>query len=140
MESQPVQKKCVTCKQACKVCISKSDKNPGRPYYRCASGCKEWNGWAPLTHKESSSQKRPSGGGSGGATKKAKTALSCRACKAEVDPEWEFYLTSVGKSARLQIPLKEIQRMTRGEFMREIVTSADFRCEYCHVKAMNYFK
>jgi hypothetical protein len=37
---------CKNCSQECTIKSSKSEKNPGRDYYACPSGCKgAWNGW-----------------------------------------------------------------------------------------------
>jgi hypothetical protein len=36
---------CKSCGDPCEIKISKSQKNPGKKYFACNSGCKIWNGW-----------------------------------------------------------------------------------------------
>ena len=147
---------CNFCNGVCEVRISKSSKNPGKAYFYCADGCKGWNGWAitPAITKNTNNPENDVINSNSNNFKNAKNAKNaskkrkledpkvcrCNRCNQVVDPEWEFYLTSIGRSARLGIPIEEIKRCTRTEFMRDVVTSAEYGCEKCHVVAMNYYK
>jgi hypothetical protein len=69
---------CKNCGQDCDIKNSKSDKNPGREYYACPSGCKgTWNGWVDddAVSASSSAPKKQSG-------PVPDTNPKCKSCKA----------------------------------------------------------